>query len=200
MMKSNQENLVNKEQRTVFLATLTIFFLALSNLLNTGKFIFTFPMNDFILLAVSFYFFFLNFKENKLNSFLLVLFALLNFVNNFYNLELFLNSEQMTKLSESLIPDFCYLGTFLVYFILFIRYNLEKKNLFSWIFLVLALFCAVISQMQIVYYIYYLTFLFLPIALVYNKDISSRYYKSIYYFFLLFGILNVTKIFTFFLS
>ena len=193
-------NSLDKERRTVFLAGLTVFFLGFSNFLNTGKFLFTFPINDFILAVVAIYFFILNFKVAKINSLLLLAFSLANFVNNFYNLELFFNSEEMTKLAESLFPDLAFFMTLIVYFTLMIRFVFKDKSLVSYIFLALTVIFVVLTQFEALFYLYYFCFLTLPLMLFFRKEKDSKQYKSVYYFFLLFALLNGTKLFTLYFS
>ncbi len=193
-------NSIDKERRTLFLAGLTIFFLGFSNFLNTGKFLFTFPINDFVLTAVAIYFLILNFKVAKINSLLLVAFSAANFVNNFYNLELFFNSEEMTKLAESLLPDFAFFMTLIFYFTLLIGFVLKDKSITSYFFLASTIIFVILTQFEFLFYLYYVCFLSLPILLFFRKQKDSKQYKSVYYFFLLFALLNTTKLFTLYFS
>jgi hypothetical protein len=183
---------MDKEARTVFLVSLTLLLLAFSNWIGSGKFIFTFPVNDFILQGVSIYFLILD-RKNKLN-YLFVLFASLNFFSNSYNLEFFFDSKQMEWYANSIFPDICLLLVSLFYLVFY--FFRKTNNLLFYFFLSLSLTCIVLSQFENLFILYYLSFVFLPILLFVSKKNESSTYKSTYYFFFLFTILNLTKVLT----
>jgi hypothetical protein len=182
-----------KEQKTFILTTLTVIFLALSNLLTTGKFIFTFPVNDFILLFVSIYFYFINTDKNKINSVLLVIFSLFIFGSNYYNFEFFLNTIQLTKLTNSLFTDIFQFLALLVYLSIYLKFNLKKNIFFNWLLFGINAALIVLIQFEITNFLNLFTYIFLPVSIFITDRKDTIPYKSIYYFFLIVNVLNITK-------
>jgi hypothetical protein len=185
---------MSKEQRTFALSALTLFFLAFSNLLTTGKFIFTFPINDFVLLAVTIYFFVLNYSKTKIQHLLLIFFSISIFCSNYYNFEFFLNSEQMTDLTNSVFTDFALILSFIFYFALFFILLKKEKATFLWILFVINFVLIVFLQFYEQKFLLFLIYIFLPISIFISKKSNSTNYKSVYYLFLLVNVLHFTKV------
>ncbi len=114
------------EKRTIFLACVTLTVYALSGLLQQGKFLYPFPLNEFIFFGISTYIAIRNFNQQKILYSLLV-FAAISFVaSRSYNWNLFLSSESMERLDHSYTTDVFYL---LFYGILStLTYKLAKNN------------------------------------------------------------------------
>lgn len=182
-----------KEQKTFALTSLTVFFLAFSNFLTTGKFIFTFPVNDFILLIVSIYFYFINSETKRWDSILLILFSLFNFGSNYYNFEFFLDSIQLTKLTNSLFTDISLILSYILFLFLFFKFCFENKSLFFWVFFGLTIILICFIQFQSNLFFNLFTYSLFPLAILIKKQNYTKHYKSIYYYFLIVNVLNFTK-------
>jgi hypothetical protein len=184
---------MSKEQKTFALTSLTVFFLAFSNFLTTGKFIFTFPINDFILLFVSIYFYFINSEAKKWNSLLLILFSLFLFGSNYYNFEFFLNSIQLSILTDSLFTDISLIISHLIFLLLFLKFCIEFKNKFSWVFFCFSVVLLITIQFESILFLTLFTYFLFPLAIFFKDKNITNHYKSIYYFFLIVNVLTVTK-------
>ncbi len=114
------------EKRTIFLACVTLTVYALSGLLQQGKFLYPFPLNEFIFIGISAYIAIRNFKQQKLLYSLLV-FAAISFVaSRSYNWNIILNSESMERLDHGYTTDVFYV---LFYGILStLTFQLAKNN------------------------------------------------------------------------
>ena len=114
------------EKRTIFLACVTLTVYALSGLLQQGKFLYPFPLNEFIFLGISTYIAIRNFKQQKLIYSLLILAAISFIACRSYNWNLILSSESMERLDRGYTTDVFYV---LFYGILStLTYQLAKTN------------------------------------------------------------------------
>ena len=114
------------EKRTIFLACVTLTVYALSGLLQQGKFLYPFPLNEFIFLGISTYIAISNFKQHKLLYTLLILAAISFIACRSYNWNLILSSESMERLDRGYTTDVFYV---LFYGILStLTYQLAKTN------------------------------------------------------------------------
>ena len=114
------------EKRTIFLACVTLTVYALSGLLQQGKFLYPFPLNEFIFLGISAYIAIRNFKQQKLLYNLLILAAISFVACRSYNWNLILSSESMERLDHGYTTDVFYV---LFYGILStLTYQLAKTN------------------------------------------------------------------------
>jgi len=96
------------EKRTIFLACVTLTVYAFSGLLQQGKFLYPFPLNEFIFLGVAGYIAIRNFSQHKIN-YSLLFFAAISFVAcRTYNWNLFLSSEVMERLDHGYTTDVFY--------------------------------------------------------------------------------------------
>ena len=114
------------EKRTIFLACVTLTVYALSGLLQQGKLLYPFPLNEFIFLGISAYIAIRNFKQQKLLYSLLILAAISFVACRSYNWNLILSSESMERLDHGYTTDVFYV---LFYGILStLTYQLAKNN------------------------------------------------------------------------
>ena len=114
------------EKRTIFLTSVTLTVYALSGLLQQGKFLYPFPLNEFIFFGISTYIAIRNYKEQKLLYTLLILAAISFVACRSYNWNLILSSESMERLDCSYTTDVFYV---LFYGILStLTYQLAKTN------------------------------------------------------------------------
>ena len=115
------------EKRTIFLACVTLTVYALSGLFQQGKFLYPFPLNEFIFFGISTYIAIRNFNQQKILYSLLV-FAAISFVaSKTYNWNLILSSESMERLDHGYTTDVFYV---LFYGVLStLTFHLTKNNL-----------------------------------------------------------------------
>ena len=114
------------EKRTIFLACVTLTVYALSGLLQQGKFLYPFPLNEFIFFGISAYIAIRNFKQQKPLYTLLILAAISFVASRSYNWNLILSSESMERLDHGYTTDVFYV---LFYGILStLTYKLAKNN------------------------------------------------------------------------
>ena len=114
------------EKRTIFLACVTLTVYALSGLLQQGKFLYPFPLNEFIFLGISTYIAIRNFKQQKPLYTLLILAAISFVASRSYNWNLILSSESMERLDHGYTTDVFYV---LFYGILStLTFQLAKNN------------------------------------------------------------------------
>lgn len=191
---------MKREEKTIFVSVLTVLLLGFSNFLQTGKLLFTFPVNDFLLLVVASYLI-LTFLRNHL-SFALILFAffLTNLLSNLYNYEFFLNQEQLTSLSNSILTDVFHLLSYLLYLVILCQmYNFSKQKSMLLI-LLLTLIIISISEyysMQVLQLIaYFIPFLWLKF---FAKKLKENFYITYLLLFLHVFLLS-TKIYTLYLA
>jgi hypothetical protein len=117
-----------KEEKTIFVSVLTVLLLGFSNFLTTGKLLFTFPLNDYLLLLIGTYIAFFSYKKEKAIVLTLVLFFIINLLSQLYNYEFFLSQEQLSWLSNSIITDLFQLISYLLYMLIFLFMYLKSKN------------------------------------------------------------------------
>jgi hypothetical protein len=89
------------EERTVTLAVLIPLMFALLIFLDSGSFIFPFPLNEVIFAVVAFFFCFKHRKHFMLQSIFAGAFAFFNLLSTEYFWSLFLNGEQLSSLFEA---------------------------------------------------------------------------------------------------
>jgi hypothetical protein len=95
------------EKRTIFLACVTLTVYALSGLLQQGKFLFPFPLNEFIFLGIASYISIRNFSSQKFNYGLLIVSSLFYVACRSYNWNIFLDTETSVWLAQFQIIDDC---------------------------------------------------------------------------------------------
>lgn len=189
-----------KEEKTIFVSVLTVLLLGFSNFLQTGKLLFTFPINDYLLLVVATYFV-LTSLRNKLGfAVVLLSFCLSNLLSNLYNYEFLLNQEQITWLSNSIITDLFHLFTYLLYLVfllLIYRYSNQKGIILILLLTIFDIILAELVSYQILQLIIYLIpLLYLTFFL---KNLNDTLYISYLLLFLQAFLLS-TKLYTLYLA
>jgi hypothetical protein len=104
---------MSREVRTVVLAALTLFFYGLTGYFKSGDFIFPFPLNDFIFLAVVIQFAFWHMKQYRIPILLFLITSILGVAGNQVLWEIILPNEVLeTFLNEPWIGLFetCWIG------------------------------------------------------------------------------------------
>lgn len=129
-----------KSLRTVYLTALTLFVYAISNVLQHKMLIFPIPANDFILLIVFGYLYFIE-KNARKESLFVFFFALFSFIQNHFNFELFLSSDILQKLVDSYFFEVFQVLTIVAFFVNAITvYFKNKENNLSILVLVALIF------------------------------------------------------------
>ena len=96
---------MERERQTVMLAMITLFIYAFSMFIQKGMLAFPFPLNEFILFAVTVYFSFFHFRSDKLSYTLMLLLALVSLLGNQMLWSFFMDNEAMQTLSQSTATD-----------------------------------------------------------------------------------------------
>ena len=118
---------MTKEVRLLFIISLTLLIYALCIFFDKDAFLFPFPLNQFIVLIVSAQFTFWNFKKYKLASILMLIIGLFSTLGNEFYWSIFLNPENMTLFSNTIITDFFQLLSGIITIALGILF-LSKQN------------------------------------------------------------------------
>jgi len=132
-----------KEERTVFLSILTLLLYVIVNLVEKGIFAFPYPLNEPIVLIVSFTFFYWHYKKHYRLILLFGLSILFRLFSQNFIWNLCLSDQNYLKLTETLFPDILYC-LYLIHFFLFAFFYL-KENGKNPIYIGLALFGLLIS-------------------------------------------------------
>ena len=101
------------EKRSILLACVTLTVYAFSGLLQQGKFLYPFPLNEFIFLGVGGYIGLRNFKQAPINYGILLVAAGCFVACRSYNWNLFLSAEAMSSLVKGFTTDVFYLLSYL---------------------------------------------------------------------------------------
>jgi hypothetical protein len=187
---------MNREEKTIVVSLLTVFLLAFSNLLTAGKFIFTFPINDFLFLIITLYFSYFHFKKDWKAYLLLICFSIANLLSHLFNYEFFLNQENLNRLSNSNFTDILELTSYLFYFALLVyllSLSYSKRGLNLLLLIIFAFIFAEIYHLESLKTITY--FMIIPLHLFLKKNIQENI-KEIYLLLIFFSILNATKYLT----
>lgn len=96
---------MTKEGKAVTTASLIVFLYGLTSFLQFKQFIFPFPLNEIIFFIVILYFTKIHYKESPLTCLLIFLTALCNVLSSEVYWNIFLSTETMLWLSNSIITD-----------------------------------------------------------------------------------------------
>ena len=121
------------EKRTIFLACVTLTAYALSGLLQQGKFLYPFPLNEFIFLGVGGYIAIRNFREQKVNYSILLATSICFVACRSYNWNLFLSSEDMSILVKGFTTDVFYILFYLL--LTALTFRLSEDIIYPWNFI-----------------------------------------------------------------
>ncbi len=185
------------EKRTIFLACVTLTVYALSGLLQQGKFLYPFPLNEFIFLGVGGYIAFRNFSEQNFNYGLLIASALFYVACRSYNWNLFLDTETCVQIEKSYLNEICYLLFYITLSSLTYRLSEninQAKKLGSYVGSILLIFLGSIFDIDSIC----LLGILLQVSIFYSKETSPNTSFVYIYFFLAF--LIASKELTLFLA
>ena len=136
---------MKKENRLIFITSLTLSFYALIILLDKGVFIFPFPLNEVIILIIASQFSYWNFKKHKVVSLIVFLIGLLSSLSNEYYWSILFNFENMIKLSNTIMIDVFILLKSLSIIVLGIVFGRKQKNNLNYILSILFCFTFIIG-------------------------------------------------------
>jgi hypothetical protein len=185
------------EKRTIFLACVTLTVYAFSGLLQQGKFLFPFPLNEFIFLGIASYISIRNFASQKFNYGLLIASALFYVACRSYNWNLFLDTETSVCLDRSYLNEICYLLFYATLSILTYRLSehmQQAKQLGKYISSIILIILGSIFDIDSIC----LLGILLQMNLFYSKETTTTTPFVSLYFFLTF--LIATKELTLFLA
>tara|TARA_Y100000385_G_scaffold223197_1_gene233287 strand:- start:2764 stop:3330 length:567 start_codon:yes stop_codon:yes gene_type:complete len=182
-----------REQKIVFLTSLTFFLVAFITFLEKSIFVFPFPLNESILFGVSLFFLKINLKKaHKKNIFIFSLATFFLMLSQNFIWTVFLSSELLTDFFNSPIQDIfaaLYLVFFLYFSYLFFSNEYHKSKLILpivIIFYVLILMGLVFTPLN-----------FIAILLIAITGYIFKIKDPVYNLLVLFFILNSMKVFTF---
>lgn len=186
---------MNREQKTLVVCVLTILFLAFSNFAQSGKLIFTFPINEYLFLGVSTYFAYFHWKAYKSLYVVMLIFAAAQLFSETYNLELFCTNEQLEWYNDHLIRDFLKISLQLLltcFAYLSFKRSAIKNALSYAILLFLPAFVGLwINQIALLL----LSLFGLTVCIGFLKKRQNESFASLYYLLVLLCLLNLTKSF-----
>jgi len=184
---------MKKENRLIFITSLTLLSYALIILLDKGVFIFPFPLNEIIILIIALQFSYWNFKKYKVVSLILVLIGLLSSLSNEYYWSILLNFENMNKFSNTIIIDMFLLLKSISIIMLGIIFGKKQKNYMNYILLILFCFTFIIGIIISDYLYSSILICFSYIIMIFSIKIKSVF-KPVNVFWILLLILESTKL------
>lgn len=120
-----------KSLRTVCLTALTLFFYGLSIFLQQGELIFPLPANDFILVIIFLYLFFIE-KNARKDSWVIFIYVLFQLIANPFNYELVCSNETLEILTKGYLFEILQLITQLIFgtiiLLTFLKHKSNKLN------------------------------------------------------------------------
>lgn len=186
---------MTREARTLFLGTLTLIVYSVSIFINQGSFIFPFPLNEFIFLAIAAQFFWWNRNGNKLAGVLSVSAAICGVLSTQFFWSFLYGPENMIDFMEGLTTDYFLLGFYILVLIGGIATMIRQKNgiaiIFSGLF-VLALFAGVMYNNPLI--------LLLAYGFMVASTQITKVFGPYHLLWILLFILELTEWLTFFLN
>ncbi len=130
---------MTREARTIFLSILTWVIFATSIFLNQGSFIFPFPLNEFILLAVTIQFFVWHSKSNVLAGILAIFAGIVGVMGTQFFWTFFYAPVEMEKFMSGLTTDYFQITYFFLVLIAIVASILKQKSGTALLFSIIAL-------------------------------------------------------------
>lgn len=96
---------MRSEDRSIFLLVLTLIIYAVSSKINTGAFIFPFPLNELLFLGLTIYFTFLNQFRDKGLVIIVNAVALFGVISGIQNWAFVLSDQSLSKLDSGVLLD-----------------------------------------------------------------------------------------------
>lgn len=132
---------MSREKRTVFIVILTLLVYALTQFLESGVFLFPFPLFDAILLLISFQFIYWNRKiifEKKNLYFLFYLLALIfKVISSQFFLALIYKDQDLEQLNSGIFLDVILIFSTFFLALFFILWKFKQDKTVSWVFTLL---------------------------------------------------------------
>lgn len=186
---------MTRESRTLFLGILTLVVYATSIFISQGSFIFPFPLNEFIFLAVSSQFFLWNRGGNKLAGILTTTAGICAVLSTQFFWTFIYGPENMMEFMESLTTDYFLIGFYALVLISGIATILRQKKgmalLFS-AFFILAFISGV--------YLNHPLLILLGYGFMVASTQISKVFVPYHLLWILLFILELTKVLTFVLN
>lgn len=125
---------MTRETRTLFLGTLTLIVYSVSIFVSQGSFIFPFPLNEFIFLAIATQFFWWNKNGNKIAGLLATLAGICAVLSTQFFWTFVHGPENMTHFMEGLTTDYFLIGFYFLVLIGGIASMIRQKSGIALIF------------------------------------------------------------------
>lgn len=119
---------MTREVRTLFLGILTLVVYAASIFISQGSFIFPFPLNEFIFLAVSIQFLFLNWKKNRGPGLLAISAGICGVLSTQFFWTFILSQERMIEFMKGLTTDYFLLAFYALIVVAGVGTMLKQKK------------------------------------------------------------------------
>jgi hypothetical protein len=119
---------MTSEVRTLFLGILTLVVYAASIFITQGSLIFPFPLNEFIFLAISTQFFFVNWKGNKWAGLLSVIAGVCGVLSTQFFWAFIYEQEQMMEFMNGLTTDYFLLAFYALILIAGVATMIKQKR------------------------------------------------------------------------
>lgn len=186
---------MTRESRTLFLSILTLVVYATSIFISQGSFVFPFPLNEFILFAVSAQFFWWNRERNKFAGILAVVSGLFAVLSTQFFWTFIYGPEKLIYFMDSLVTDYFLIGFYVLVVIAGIATMMRQKKgialLFGGLFIMSFISGAFLNQP-------------LLILLGYGFMVASTQLTKVFVpyhlLWILLMTLELTKVLTFFLN
>ena len=184
---------MKKENRLIFITSLTLLSYALIILFDKGVLLFPFPLNEIIILIVASQFAYWNLKKHKIVSLILVTIGLLSSLSNEYYWSIILNFENMVEFSNTIITDVFELLKSISIIILSIIFGRKQKNNLNYILSILFCFTFIIGIIISDYLYSSIIICFSYLIMIFSIKIKSVF-KPVNVFWILLLILESTKL------
>ncbi|TNE53007.1 MAG: hypothetical protein EP338_13250 [Bacteroidetes bacterium] len=185
---------MTREQRTLAISLLTVFLLALSNYLNQGVFIFTFPINEYLFLVVSLYFSWFHWKQEKWIYSLLVLLGICQLFSETYNLELIASSETLVWYEQTAIRDWLKIVSQLIILVISARILKSEYKQHFWITISVLIGITILGLVLSNAWILQASLFLIVFLTGLRREKRATHLDAVYYALLLLLILNYTKL------
>ena len=182
-----------REQKIVFLTSLTFFLVAFITFLEKSIFVFPFPLNEPVLFGISLFFLKGHLKTtHKKNIFIFSLAMFFLMLSQNFIWTIFLSSELLADFFNSPIQDVfaaLYLFLFLYFSYLFFRNEYQKSKFI--------LPVVIIFYVLILLGLVFIPLNFIAISIIAITGYAYKIKAPVYNLLILFFILNAMKVFTF---
>ncbi|MDB0037850.1 hypothetical protein N9F08_00645 [bacterium] len=186
---------MTREARTLFVGTLTLLVYSISIYVSQGSFIFPFPLNEFIFLAIAVQFFLWNRNGNKLAGILVTLAGVCAVLSTQFFWTFFYGQEGMIHLMEGMTTDYFLIGYYILVLIAGVATLIRQKRGISMLFnsfFVLAFISGIMYNHTLL--------LVLAYGFMVASTQISKVFASYHLLWILLFILELTKWLSFFLN